>query len=77
MALFKSWWPPPYMSCQGDAAPKEATYFIHQSCHTGKSVIYTQDKEDDALAYQNPALVLRMFQFQFDVLTNLPVNRVP
>lgn len=41
MAPFKSSWPPPYMSCQGGAAPKEATYFIHRRCHTSKGIIYT------------------------------------
>lgn len=44
MAQFKSSWPPPYMSCQGGAVPKEATYFIHQSYHTSRAVIYTEDK---------------------------------
>lgn len=43
MAPFKSSWPPPYMSCQGGAAPREATYFIQRSCHTRKALIYTEE----------------------------------
>lgn len=60
MAPFKSSWPPPYMSCQGGAAPKEATYFIHQRCHTSKGVIYTEEG----------------VQLQSGVLTDVSVNRV-
>lgn len=75
MAPFKSSWPPPYMSCQGGAAPKEATYFIHQSCHTSRAVIYTEDKVGHPpLFFRNPSFVSAVFQF--DVLSNIFVNRV-